>query len=439
MKLNIIVDGNFMMFRTFSMFYYQELKKLKGNIKNTKSTIKKLTDEKLLLEQQQILKNYEDKLKEKELNFFNDDKRVIKLVQKIIMDFYAAIRPFDGVNRVLFVSDGNSWRKDFDKDYKSNRTKNKKSSNIDYNYLFKDLYDEVKHILSNNRIECVNISNAEGDDLMKLFSKHFLDKNESSVIITADQDIYQVCDIENDNFVAVYNPKSKERKFVCVDGFNDILYKPKNISNDDWSHLLFGGGVKNDSGKFDIENIKKIISNDCQYIEIDTNIHVFKKIIQGDDGDDVKPCYFTSKPNKNGVIRRTLPTGKKYDFIINNASTNSTELLFNSTDERSKLAKVVIESFKHEATDELIELVSANIKNNIILMSLEDYVMPENLKCDFKSYIQDNSNIKKYKKSNYRSALIGTKFEVGKTKSEMEDDNITDKLNKLNTDFLNSF
>ena len=449
MKLNLIDDGNFMLHRSFTAFRQNEFSGLLNSIKVLKKNLKSVTIDTLKFQYEQDLIKQKSILEKKELDFFNDENRVNRLVQKCLMDIFAGIKSFGKINRYIYVSDGNSWRKNVEIEenngYKSNRKVLKDKSYIDYKYLYTELYNVIKLLLKSNNIEVYNVSIAEGDDLMALFAKKFLEKGESTICKTADKDMYQICEVKNGNFIAIFNPVNKDKKIVSVKGFKKLIYE-KN-TNTGFEHL-FNVKIQNVKS-FDTTQIKQLISNGCELVEIDTTLHVFTKILQGDDGDAVPPCYLEysksiCKKTGQEKSRRKLISGKKLKYIYENFSEYDVKTLYKSDILREKLAKIVLETYITKTSNKtedikLIKSIAYKLKRNIILMTLQKFVMPTELLLNFeKIWEKNDNNTNKYKPTNYHKILENTKYaNVSKNKKTnkktFDNDNI---FKKFNTDFL---
>lgn len=440
MKLNIIEDGNFFLHRSFTSFRSSEFGDLMNEIRMIKKNMKLLSDIDIINERQDELDKLQDKLNDKDAKFFESDIRIKKLVQKCLMDIFSSVKPFNNINRFIFISDGHSWRKTFDPSYKANRKVIKKKSFVDFKYLYTTFYDIIKGLLKANGVETIEIKNGEGDDLMKLLSEEFLKNGESTINITSDQDIYQICEIKDSNFIAVLNPIVKYKKIICVDGFTDLIFSnnsnSKYVVNNtpSYDHIFNSGNIIK-STKFDIKDLQKLINcGDCPILEIDTNMHVFKKMLQGDDGDNVSPCYFETTTTKTGKTRRKLITGKRLEGIVSKFNEYDIKTLFESEELRIDLAKIVLQSYNKTDDDELVlSSIADKMKSNITLMALEQFTIPQYVLDEFSEIIKLDYHT--YNHTTYIKVIKDTIYDL----DPVVESNNSYIFDTLNNDFLKDF
>ena len=181
-KVNIIVDGNYIIHRDFSVWstYYQDRKK--SPAENELAVLEALRDK----EKQQVF------------------------LRKVIIDLCASIHRFsDNPDSVVIVVDSHSWRYSIYDDYKYALTRIKPP----YYKDFCAMIDYVEQYLRKKGLIVSRVPGAEGDDLLYLWSIYFNQVlEEPCIIITGDSDIRQVM---NTN-VAIFNNNSKNLHLYCT-------------------------------------------------------------------------------------------------------------------------------------------------------------------------------------------------------------------------------
>lgn len=107
---------------------------------------------------------------------------------------------------VLCADSKKYWRKDVFPYYKANRKKDRESSDVDWNALFKllnQLRDEIKE---NFPYKVLVVTGAEADDIIGTLVKHHADTDESMLIVSSDKDFMQLQKYKN---VKQWSPKHK--------------------------------------------------------------------------------------------------------------------------------------------------------------------------------------------------------------------------------------
>lgn len=107
---------------------------------------------------------------------------------------------------VLCADSKKYWRKDVFPYYKANRKKDRESSDVDWNALFKllnQLRDEIKE---NFPYKVLVVIGAEADDIIGTLVKHNTDNGEPILIVSSDKDFMQLQKYSN---VDQWSPKHK--------------------------------------------------------------------------------------------------------------------------------------------------------------------------------------------------------------------------------------
>lgn len=179
--MNIIFDGNFLVWKTFSVWsmYYQDRKATAEE--NEQKLIEALRDK----EKQQVL------------------------IRKLLIDACAAINRFKDVKKVAFVIDSSSWRYRFYDDYKYALTRVRG----EYYKDFLNVLNLFEQFLRKKGFIVSRVMGAEGDDLLYIWSIYFSQVlDEDTVIVTGDSDIRQVITPK----VSLFCNNSKNLRFFCI-------------------------------------------------------------------------------------------------------------------------------------------------------------------------------------------------------------------------------
>jgi len=184
-------------------------------------------------------------------------------------------------NKIYFISDSRSnWRKKYYTEYKGKRKKNEKIDWDTVYEIYKDFKDEIN---KKKNCEVCQIDNLEGDDLISFIIKKSNINGDSNMIIANDSDLFQLININN-----IY----KTINFMYNFKFNDeILYMPYlykqfidniEVKVDD----LFGGNSNNS----EIINFLTELVTNKKVKEINSEKELFIKII-GHNKDNIKSIY----------------------------------------------------------------------------------------------------------------------------------------------------
>lgn len=243
MKVNLIIDGNYMLYR--NIFSLHKTKTLFGD---------------LLLSLEMSINSHLKKY------------------------------PFENI---YLVSDTRtaSWRKSIYSAYKEQR---KKDEDIDWEFCF-NTYDQFKEELkeNNKRVKVLQSEGLEGDDFIHFLTKRANRKGESNIIIASDGDITQLLDYRlNPTWINIQLKDDAYRpKMYLPQGYKLFLRELKNAEQD-----LFN---LNDNDLF--LSYYNTLNERCPVEEIDSEHKLFIKIISGDVGDNIKSVLITEQ--KSGIKR----------------------------------------------------------------------------------------------------------------------------------------
>lgn len=351
MALNLIIDGNYLFYKTLFIFGGYGSK---GKVLESK--------------------------KEQEM-----------FVRKVATDFSHAVRVFGNPNKIVFTIDSKSWRKDIeieDGAYKGHREE--KSSSIDWD-AFYGCMNEFAEILKSKNIIISREERAEGDDLMFLWANHFFNEGSDAVIITGDRDLTQCVKHNDKNFVVVYNPNSKSRKITSSLGFQSWLQSEEYNLFDANTYMNRSKDIISDAlGSMPLEEI------DHKYI-------IFEKVITGDAGDAVPPIWSWTKDNK--TYRVTASKAKRMYDILN--MSKNVDDVFDLPNRATEVAKAIETTCKHSAPSEVIK---SRLVRNLQLVFLDERIIPSDIQEKFKISINQEYKDLGSRSYDMNSLLEGTRF-----------------------------
>lgn len=197
-------------------------------------------------------------------------------------------------NQQFFVSDGSaSWRKQFYDQYKATR---KKDKTIDFDFAFQ-VYKEFKEHMENKC--CVLEANGvEGDDWINVVTRKSNSLGIGCMIVSADKDMNQRLKYKLDPLymnVQVEDYTTYEKIFL-PQGFE--LFLDKMRTADERDHDLF-----NLPDISRCEYMLDSLINRLQVKAIDPVESLFIKLVCGDKGDNVKSIFETPQNLKDGGTR----------------------------------------------------------------------------------------------------------------------------------------
>lgn len=335
-----------------------------------------------------------------------DEEDLDIYIKKLSTDFASIIKKFRPIiDQVVFTLDSSSWRKDYypDLEYKSNR-KNDESINWEN---FSNSMKIFTEILQNNGVIINKVSGAEGDDLCYLWSSYCNNNSKNAIIFSGDRDLMQLVNYQDstDSITLFYT--SAHNKLVSYDGFSKFLKEKEEIN-------IFN---MSDSVSV-VSNTKRIFNNlieeeNLEILEINSSDYVFKKILTGDRGDNIKSVYHTNKVTKGGQSRNYGISEKKSELILSEFNRMYGEFnilyLFNSQ-YRNDIINIVIRVMKADkmSKEEILE----NLNNNTSLILLHNKTLPEQLQNAIYSIIESDfaktSNLLKLDSAN--AILENTKY-----------------------------
>lgn len=140
-------------------------------------------------------------------------------------------------DRVIIAIDArNSWRKDYEKSYKGDRSQKRKESPIDWNKEYKQMNWLLEKFEIATNFNQILFPRTEADGIMAVCCRYFKDKE--VILVTYDSDLCQCWSYGN---VKMFSPKTKRYK-IAPKNYNaqkDILKKVnKEVSDNLTSPIL---------------------------------------------------------------------------------------------------------------------------------------------------------------------------------------------------------
>jgi len=120
---------------------------------------------------------------------------------------------------MIACDEGHSWRKSFDKSYKSDRKAKREKTDIDWKYMFEQMNNLLIKLDISTSWHILKYPSFEADDWQAVATKFYKDKE--VVLITFDADMEQLLSRPN---VKIFSPKSKKYKF-CPNPFVALAKK----------------------------------------------------------------------------------------------------------------------------------------------------------------------------------------------------------------------
>ena len=288
-------------------------------------------------------------------------------MNKLAMDFAYEFRIWSQIsNRFVFTLDANSWRKDFNKTYKANRIQ---KNDINWDNVWTTIND-FSEILKSHGIIVNRINGTEGDDLMFAWSSYLNSKDENVILWTGDSDLHQLVSYNRSNNAYTLCYGSVKSTLYVYPGFERWLNEEKQDAD------IFNIGVLHkDAIKDSLLNM--IRTNKWKLEPIFCDEYVFKKILMGDSGDNVKSVIEIKKMTKTGKERTYRITDKKATLILNK---------FKEVHRRMSIIYLFDDTYLDDIINIVMEVVQsdstyAEIKNalqdNISLILLHRKTIPD--------------------------------------------------------------
>lgn len=301
--------------------------------------------------------------------FFDNEQDAPLFVKKLMEDINSivAIFPKSMMGKLIWAKDSRSWRKDLIEriSYKGTRVKDEAKVNWEE---FHRVSNEFAEVITECGFIVSSEHRAEADDLLYLWSQHFLENGESSIIVTSDRDLNQCVRYNDGELVCIYNPMFKVRKFTFHQDLNGIDWSNGSTDIDD----LFSMGEESSA-----EKIHKISSQYEQEFVDPIQVSIVK-VFEGDKGDNVPSALQWKKTDSEGNERTYSFTPRMVEKLMDGIGYSESvmnDLRFNSSF-RASIAKQAIEISKQQLT---VDQVTESILDNITLMYLDREIIPDEI------------------------------------------------------------
>lgn len=275
---------------------------------------------------------------------------------------YKNIYPF---SNVFLVSDskGKSWRKKLTTTYKEKR---QKDNSIDWNFVY-ETYGNFKAKTNIKTFECPSV---EGDDWISFLVEESNKKGYSTFIISNDSDFEQLIkfDYEKQYINMMYNDVFKHSKVFLPENYKVFLNMVNDIPNDDIFNM-------NNNSKF-ISTINDFIMKH-RLIEVNNTESLYTKILRGDKSDDIPAVWISNKGIGIGPVT-AKKIYSKYLEEFGDVKTDDPLLEENFADlvcENKKLSKSNIETIKENiiSNNRFINLNMNNLPTEITELMRKEY------------------------------------------------------------------
>jgi 5'-3' exonuclease len=320
---------------------------------------------------------------------FEKEEQIIEYSHIISNSLFSLIDKFDGKVGLVLCFDNKTWRKKYYADYKGHR---EYDDAVNWDMYFRFVDDFCEKIQDIHNVKVSKIEGSEADDLLYLWSKKLNNLGNDCIIISEDKDLHQlVRNTPNDNFTIVYNNSYKTPK----------LFKHPNTNLDQAGQRITIMNVSD--ALVSSRNIIKWILKEVDSVEdVETEHFLIKKILIGDDGDNVPSVWIWEN---NGKKKRITPSIA--DKIVKNFLTlNEKPLyyLFNDFEFFKSSLAISIKFVTGLKIDD--DQLKQNIERNCYLMCLHHKFLPKEILKAFQSKFEDGIT-ETLEKGNF---LKGTKY-----------------------------
>jgi 5'-3' exonuclease len=272
--------------------------------------------------------------------------------------------PFDNI---YMVSDSRAtnWRKKAYPEYKGTR---KKDEEIDWEFVF-NTYDQFKESVKENnpRVRVMEEEGCEGDDWIFYLVNASNQQGYSTLIVGSDGDLQQLLDYRlNPSWINIqWRDTFQREKLFFPKGWKLFMKELKESESD-----IFN---MNNNSVF-IEMMETLMEK-CDFEEVNQEEKLFKKIIQGDKGDNIKSVLYTAQ--KTGKLIGIGDAGvdkiwKEYSSVY------TADIDFKKNDWFEKVAPIIAQYKKVEADDHA-DTIKENLHFNRMLVHLHEDHYPKEI------------------------------------------------------------
>lgn len=276
---------------------------------------------------------------------------------------------------IVFDSRMKSWRKEIYPEYKGKR---KPAKDIDWEWVYEQLGIWIDAVKAEGQWVVLQEDRIEGDDWIMTLVRAGNKRNESNVVIASDGDLKQLLGFKGNQWINIQIADIHRSEVVYLpEGYDIYLNQLITNANDDPFNLI----------RRDMEWGDQLNSllRDFQFKEVNTNQHMFCKIVHGDTGDNIGSVY--TKVIKGGKLQGIGEAGalamwkiyiQDHDEKIDTKDPALPEAIIECIEIKNKV----------QLTDEVKDGVREKIARNIRLMELHWRHYPEHI---LETMIQDVS------------------------------------------------
>jgi hypothetical protein len=264
---------------------------------------------------------------------------------------------------IYFVSDSKkSWRKMMTSSYKEGR---KKEEKIDWEFVF-DTFDKFKETIK-HRHNCLlyQIDPFEGDDIIAHIVKESNKEGISNLILSNDSDLHQLLKFSTtDNYInMIYNHKFQDEKLFVPENYRIFLKYIEDTTV---------GDIFDMNDDIDFLNYFNKLTSRAKIISINPEESYFKKVVAGDDGDNIMSVVkFTKETRGIGTAGADTVYAMYKQKFPNDIDFDSDDFVKNLCDILYIYRKNKELNFKDKVTE--------NIKISRKLTRLDNKYLPDGL------------------------------------------------------------
>ena len=322
---------------------------------------------------------------------FGNQFEVDKLMRKVATDITYIIRQTNP-SRVVFALDSKSWRKEIEieenEGYKAHRTK---SSHINWDNVFATM-TEFGEILDQSGFIVTKVEKAEADDIMALWRDELLfNQNQHVILVSSDEDVRQLAaffpyEPGKMVFSTIFNP------FTSGRGGTKRLFVPAHFN--EWLTKEEFGTIFDRGIDVDKDDFKNLINQGIAVEEVDGNQIGVKKVLCGDDGDNVPSIYSWIAKDSIGepIINKKTEepridriTNAKYQKIVDTLKISDYIDLMDNADE----VKAMLKKISKLKTDPPFD-IKKRIKRQCDLVILSSTLFPKSIVEEFSNKVEES-------------------------------------------------
>ena len=296
-------------------------------------------------------------------------------MRKLAIDFASELRKLQNfVDDIVVAVDSKSWRKDLypEADYKGTR---KQDSSVDWSAVY-EIYEGFQKILKKHGVTIHQTQGAEADDVIFGWSVALNDRGKSCIVWTGDRDLIQLVNHSKANDAhTIWYWNTKKSLYVYQGFIQDMeLMASQMLTNEELMFDMCGQHVSRDQYQFNI--LEWIQKNKIEVTEVNCDEFIFKKVLLGDNSDNIPSVVTWQKEMKDGKLRNYSITDKMADKIweqyVKEFEQFSIDYLFSDA-QKTTLSEVIYRVVGKSS----LNLIKSSLNNNISLMVLHNRIIPQ--------------------------------------------------------------